>query len=337
LGHRLYNSAAAALAALGLLAGGAGCAGDGPASGPSEGGFAEIQREIFDSNCISGSCHNLVTRAGNLVLVEGESHRQLLDSPTDNPAARDAGLARVTPFEPDVSFLLIKLLDPEPAQGSRMPLSASPLSAAQIDSIREWIAAGALEFDGLTPTPSSSPTPSATATATSSATRSASPTTTSTPTVTRTATATPSGTLPPTPSATSTATATPTPSSTAAPSATATPTFNETATLANIQSSVFNASCLDQFCHTAQDRAGNLALEEGLSFTQLVGATSFNLAARQAGLLRVAGGDPERSFLLIKLLNPSLPQGSKMPLGKPPLAGAEIGLIRDWISQGALP
>lgn len=302
-----------------------GCAGAGPDTTGSGTGLAAIQSEIFNQSCVSGSCHNLIARAGNLALVDGASYGQLVGVAADNFAAHQAGLSRVTPFQPDVSFLLIKLTNPTQAEGSRMPLSAAPLSAAQIDMIRQWIANGAPEFEGTTPTPTATPTPTQSATVTDT------PTQTLTPTQSATPTATTTGTLPPSP----TATTTPTASATA--TATGTPTLNPDATLANIQTQIFSTTCIDQFCHDAQTHSNNLSLVAGVSYDQLVNVASFNSAAQQAGLLRVKPGDPDNSFLIIKLTNPSLPQGLRMPSGKAPLTAAQLQLIRDWISQGAQP
>lgn len=296
-----------------------GCAGNGPAASSAGGDFATIQSEIFNQSCVSGSCHNLIARAGNLALVEGVSYSQLVNVVADNAAARQAGLARVTPFQPDVSFLLIKLTNPGPGELSPMPLSAASLSPAQIDLIRNWIAAGAVEFTGA------SPTPTETATATPSATATATPTDTGTPTQT------PTGTLHPTPTPTTS------PSATATATATSTPTLNPNATLANIQTQIFNTTCIDQFCHDAQTRSGNLSLVAGASHDELVSVPAFNFAAQQAGLLRVQPGNPDTSFLVIKLTNPTLVEGARMPSGKAALSDAQIQLIRDWITQGAQP
>jgi hypothetical protein len=303
---------------------GGGCAGDGPATTGTAAGFPTIQKQIFDQSCLAGGCHNSISRAGNLVLVDGQSYQQLVNEQSDNAAAQQAGLARVTPFQADASFLLIKLTNPAPSQGSRMPLSAAPLSSAQIDMIRQWIAGGALESENASQTPAPSPTvtPSPMATSTASAT--------ATPTIT------PTGTLP------STATPTVTPTSTATPSPTTTPTFNESATLATIQQEIFTGTCTDASCHSAVGRAGDLVLEADPSdaqfvYNQLVNVPAANFAASQEGLLRVEPGNPDGSFLLIKLHGPTPAQGARMPSGKPPLADSQLQLIHDWINQGALP
>jgi hypothetical protein len=145
------------------------------------------------------------------------------------------------------------------------------------------------------------------------------------------------GTLHPTSTPTATATPTTRPTPTATATTTSTPTFNADATLANIQTQIFSPTCTDQFCHGAQSPANDLSLAASVSHEQLVGVLSVNFAAQQAGLLRVKPGDPDNSFLIIKLTNPTPLQGLLMPSGKPPLSAAQIQLIRDWITQGAQP
>ena len=59
-------------------------------------------------------------------------------------AARAEGRLRVDPSAPENSFLLFKLTQPTSAMyGSRMPLTGGFLSEADIERIRQWIAAGA--------------------------------------------------------------------------------------------------------------------------------------------------------------------------------------------------
>jgi hypothetical protein len=75
-------------------------------------------------------------------------------------------------------------------------------------------------------------------------------------------------------------------------------------------------------------------LAEGLAHAMLVDTTASTESAA-AGFARVAPGEPERSFLLSKLLGPPPGQGSRMPLGQEPLEAAEIEQVRNWILQGA--
>lgn len=156
------------------------------------------------------------------------------------------------------------------------------------------------------------------------------------------------GTVLPTATANQTPTATPaavvsaTPTTappTAPPSATATMSSNPNATLANIQTTIFSATCINAGCHDSATHQGNLVLvDAGTSYANLVNVLSFNFAASQAGLRRVGPGSPANSFLLTKLTMSAASQfGSPMPLVPPPLTAAQIQLIRDWITQGALP
>jgi mono/diheme cytochrome c family protein len=311
-----------------------GCAGDGPVPPTGGSSFDEIQRTIFNVNCVSGECHSSTAQAGGLVLEEGQSYGKLVGVPPENATARAAGLQRVTAGDPDNSFLLIKLTGPGPGEGSGMPLGASPLSNDDIDSIRQWILAGAPGPGLPTPTFSVTALPTDTPTATPT------PADMVSPTGTPTATATPSGTRPPvptpTPTARPTATVTPTPS----PSAVPTPTFSTDSTLPVIQTTIFDTTCLDVGCHNAADRAAGLSLAPGESYAQLVGVAPQNAAAVQDGFLRVSPGMPATSFVVTKLTLPTvfdLRFGSRMPLGKPMLSAEQIEDINAWILRGALP
>lgn len=289
-----------------------GCAGEGPPASTSSDWFSRLQREILDVNCLSAGCHNPQSQAGGLVLAEGFSYDNLvIDSEPLNPAARAAGLQRVVPFDTTRSFLLIKLTNPTAEQGDRMPMGSSPLSAEDLFVVNQWILAGA--------PPAQTQTVAAGATATP------------TPTVT-----------PPLPTSTATLAPPTAPPPTAPPDATPTtippspsPTATQAITLADVQGQVFTPHCLTIGCHTSSARAGNMVLEDGASYAALVDVTAFNFAAMNAGLVRVSPGNPDTSFLLIKLTAPTIPQGSPMPMGQPRLSDDLLALVRNWIAQGA--
>lgn len=311
-----------------VVAASIGCAGDGPppSPGPAPGAtltpgnattIDEIQRLIFDVRCLTSGCHNVADRAGNLVLEPGLSRSNLVNVIADNPAAAQAGLRRVVPFDPGGSFLLIKVEHPGPGQGSRMPLGGPFLSPGDVALVRRWIIGGALASGASTATPVS----------TSTATRSPTPSATASPTEPPPPTAT--GTLP----------------STATPTATAT---QRVLTFAEIQSTIFTPSCAVQFCHqsAALPFAVSPDLSEDAAFSSLVGVRPDNSAAASAGLLRVRRFEPESSFLLIKLCRPQHGQelcpvplipayGSPMPLVGAPLSSEQIGQLRAWILRGA--
>ncbi|MFP6665323.1 MAG: hypothetical protein VCC00_14100 [Deltaproteobacteria bacterium] len=107
---------------------------------------------------------------------------------------------------------------------------------------------------------------------------------------------------------------------------------------AAIQAQVFNTSCVTGACHSSGTRAGDLSLEEGESYAELVGVLASNPAAAARGLLRVTPSEVGSSFLIAKL-NGMLDagEGSLMPLGAPPLSPDELAMIEIWIENGAGP
>lgn len=109
------------------------------------------------------------------------------------------------------------------------------------------------------------------------------------------------------------------------------------ATLANIQRMIFTPRCSISSCHDSVFKSGNLVLEEGESYDQLVGVEPDILSAREAGFFRVDPENPENSFLVVKIEGPPLGEGSRMPLTGRLLTADEVQLIRNWIAQGAQP
>jgi cytochrome c553 len=306
-----------------------GCAGNGPPPQDPGGSFDQIQRTVFDQHCLSAGCHNAQSQAGALNLASGASYDQLVNVTPNNPVAQGSGLLRVQPLDPSNSFLLVKLTNPGTGEGTRMPQGMDPLSPSDIANIQQWILAGAPRTGTKGPTPTATAVPPS-PTATPPPPPSPTATVTPTPADTGTATPTVTGTPPPT----STATVTPTVTATESPS----PTPTVTPTLSAfgvIQTTIFNTTCVDAFCHDAEGMSGGLVLVEGQSYANLVGVTPQNLSARNAGLLRVDAGNPANSFLLVKVGNPPLIQGGRMPLGKLALSAAQIALINDWIAAGA--
>jgi len=312
-----------------------GCAGDGSTPSDVSSQFDVIQQQIFNVSCLSAGCHNSVARAGDLVLEAGVSYDNLVDVLPFNPSARDDGLLRVEPFDAVNSFLLIKLIGPPPEQGIRMPQGKPPLPQSQINMIQQWILDGAPPPSGPTVTPTDSPTLTPVPSETPTATATLTPTDTLTPTLSPTPTISPTGTVLPS----ATATNTPLPSATPTPTETAPPTATASATaivsFEEIQRTIFDVHCLTIGCHASDFQAGNLNLDPGMSFGDLVNVIPDNPAARNAGLLRVTPFEPAESFLIRKLENPTLPEGGRMPLGQPPLPAAQIEQIRAWILRGA--
>ncbi len=288
------------------------CAGDGPAPTGSSSWFSQLQSEIFDQNCTTAGCHNPQSAAAGLILTEGFSFDALVGVSPNNPAANDSDMMRVQPFAPDNSFLLSKVTGPAPGQGSRMPLGAEPLSDDQIRSIRDWIEAGASQFAPAPGKPTAVPTPT---------TAAGSPTATATETATEMISATNTPAI----GATSTPTrriATRTPTEATVP----------TVSLEQVQQQIFTPRCTTPFCHSGENPAAQLSLVAGNSFDALVGVVPTTAPAAQAGRLRVDPGNPDNSFVLIKVMGPPQGQGSRMPLIGDPLTSEQIELLRAWIA-----
>jgi len=97
-----------------------------------------------------------------------------------------------------------------------------------------------------------------------------------------------------------------------------------------IQDNIFTPTCVE--CHAGTFAPVGLQLEDGIAFSQLVGVASFEVPE----LSRVAPGDPDNSYLVQKIEGTQA-IGGQMPLGGPPLSQELMDLVRQWISDGALP
>ena len=99
--------------------------------------LASIQDNVLSVHCAFSGCHGGGTVPFGLRLDPGFSAGSLINV----PSPQDANRIRVTPGNPDASFLIQKLEGP--TLGDRMPLFSAPLPQATIDVIRQWILAGA--------------------------------------------------------------------------------------------------------------------------------------------------------------------------------------------------
>ena len=132
------------------------CGGGGgdPSGGSSSGGsagagggasFAQVQA-IFSDRCVN--CHDKtltgLPRFPQLSLTPSDAHAALYNK----AATETCGGVLVVPGDPDKSYLIKKVTEATPCEGQRMPrpfevLPASPLTDAQIATLRAWISAGA--------------------------------------------------------------------------------------------------------------------------------------------------------------------------------------------------
>lgn len=97
---------------------------------------------------------------------------------------------------------------------------------------------------------------------------------------------------------------------------------------ANIQEIFDRRGCSASNCHGAAEEAG-LRLSGGAAYAELV-----NVAATSETFLRVAPGDPDDSYLVIKVEGRQS-VGDRMPLNGSPLDAIDRGNLRNWIANGA--
>jgi len=114
---------------------------------------------------------------------------------------------------------------------------------------------------------------------------------------------------------------------------TPTPSTPTAPTLSMIQTQIFDTSCTT--CHTDVGRtpSAGLNLKSGSAFANLVGVPSSN----SPGAVRVIPGNANNSYLVQKIEGAAGIVGLRMPRNGPPfLSDAQIKMIRDWITAGAL-
>ena len=114
-----------------------------PPPPPPPGGFganfSEIQANVFTPDCATSNCHAGASPAASLNLEAANSYTMLVGV----SSTQSAGTQRVNPTNPNASYLIQKL-EGAGASGGQMPPSG-PLAQSEIDTIRQWISAGAID------------------------------------------------------------------------------------------------------------------------------------------------------------------------------------------------
>jgi hypothetical protein len=104
-----------------------------------------------------------------------------------------------------------------------------------------------------------------------------------------------------------------------------------TADFESIQENVFTPICSP--CHSGANAPHGLMLDAAHSYTDLVGVASVEVPSFE----RVKPGDPNSSYIILKLEGSPLISGQQMPLGETPLLPSVIDVIAQWITNGAPP
>ena len=101
--------------------------------------FSEIQSGLFTPTCASSNCHGGGNPAAGLNLEAASSYANLVGI----PSTQDAAIERVNAGDPNASYLIQKL-EGTAATGNVMPPSGG-IPQADIDVVRQWISAGAVD------------------------------------------------------------------------------------------------------------------------------------------------------------------------------------------------
>ncbi|MFZ0389166.1 MAG: hypothetical protein WAN36_01820, partial [Calditrichia bacterium] len=105
-----------------------------------------------------------------------------------------------------------------------------------------------------------------------------------------------------------------------------------TPTLESIQTNIFNQSCAVSGCHTGSGAPLGLDLSEGRAEPNLI-----NVPSKQVpSFMRIRPGDPDNSYLVLKIEGDQQIQGERMPRGRSPLPQEQIDIIRQWIANLAV-
>jgi len=99
-----------------------------------------------------------------------------------------------------------------------------------------------------------------------------------------------------------------------------------------IQQFVFTPSCAKAGCHVNPQAQVGMDLSDGIAWSNIVGVASVDIPS----INRVQPGDPNNSYLVLKIEGNSVIFGARMPQDGPPyLSQAQIDAIRQWVLDGA--
>src|SRR5271170_5819934 len=102
-----------------------------------------------------------------------------------------------------------------------------------------------------------------------------------------------------------------------------------TADFQSIQDTVFTPICSK--CHIGAGAPEGLQLDAAHAYNDLVGVPS----AEEPSFLRVNPGNPNSSYMILKIEGAMGIEGGQMPLGEAPLPQATMDAIIQWVTNGA--
>ena len=105
------------------------------------------------------------------------------------------------------------------------------------------------------------------------------------------------------------------------------------ANIETIQATIFNTGCAVSNCHLGQGAQQGMDLSEGQAEANLIGVDSRQLPAFK----RVDPGNPDDSYLVMKLEGDPRIVGQRMPAGRAALPDEQIDLVREWIASLTAP
>jgi hypothetical protein len=109
----------------------------GSSSGAITADLQSIEDHVFTPIC--SKCHVGASAPEGLELDADHAYQDLVGV----QSSEEQGVLRVKPGDPDASYLVQKIEGAPGIEGSQMPLGETPLPAATIAAIRQWIANGA--------------------------------------------------------------------------------------------------------------------------------------------------------------------------------------------------
>jgi hypothetical protein len=101
--------------------------------------FSTLQNDFLTPSCARSSCHTAAAARAGLVLEAGQAYDNLVNV----PSTQVPSLNRVTPNDPEASYLIKKLRGDSDISGERMPPDSSFLSDEELGKFIQWIDSGA--------------------------------------------------------------------------------------------------------------------------------------------------------------------------------------------------